>query len=95
MIGAAAYHFFLALLNKGADHTNKLLHLRQEWRGQFNSIDIHAVHATRAPLPSKPYQGKRVAASPVRPQLLSSAVFSCLLHRRLIRTHYLIFSHTQ
>ena len=24
---------------------------------------------------------------PVRPQLLSSAVFSCLLHRRVIRTH--------
>ena len=54
VIGAAAYHFFQALLNKGADHTNNLLHLRQEWRGQFDSIDIHAVHATRAPLPSKP-----------------------------------------
>ena len=23
VIGAAAYHFFHALLNKGADHTNK------------------------------------------------------------------------
>ena len=54
MIGAAAYHFFLALLNKGADHTNNSLHLSQEWRGQFDFINIHAVHASSAPLPSKP-----------------------------------------
>ena len=31
----------------------------------------------------------------VRPQLLSSAVFSCLLHRRVIRTHYFIFNTTE
>ena len=95
MIGAAAYHFFLALLNKGADHTNNSLHLSQEWRGQLDFINIHAVHASRAPLPSKPWQGKRVVASPVRPQLLSSAVFSCLLHRRVIRTDDVFFNHTQ
>ena len=34
-------------------------------------------------------------ASPVRPQLLSSALFSCLLHRRVIRTHDLTFNNTQ
>ena len=38
----------------GADHTINSLRLRQEWRGQFDSIDIRAVHATCAPLPSKP-----------------------------------------
>ena len=54
MIGAAASHFLLALVNKGADPTINLLRISQEWRGQFDSIDIHAVHATRAPLPSKP-----------------------------------------
>ena len=57
MIGAAASHFFLALLNKGADPTINLLRLSQEWRGQFDSINIHAVHATCAPLPSEPEQG--------------------------------------
>ena len=45
--------FFLALLNKGADPTINLLRLSQEWRGHFDSIDIHPVHATCAPLPSK------------------------------------------
>ena len=54
MIGAAASLFFLALLNKGADPTIDSLHLSQEWRGQFKSTDIHALHATCAPLPSKP-----------------------------------------
>ena len=49
--------FFLALLNKGADPKFNLLRLSQEWRGQFDSIDIHAVQATCAPLPSKPQQG--------------------------------------
>ena len=32
--------------------------------------------------------------SPVTPQLLSSAVFSCLLHRRVFRTHDVFFNHT-
>ena len=54
MIGAAASVFFLALLNRGADPTINQLRLSQEWRGQFDSIDIYAVHATCAPLPSKP-----------------------------------------
>ena len=54
MIGVAASLCFLALLNKGADPTIIQLRLSQEWRGQFDSIDIHAVHATCAPLPSKP-----------------------------------------
>ena len=34
-------------------------------------------------------------ASPVRPQLLSSAVFSCLIHRRVARTHDMFFNNTQ
>ena len=38
----------------GADHTINSLRLSQEWRGQFDSIDIRAVHATCAPSPSKP-----------------------------------------
>ena len=33
-------------------------------------------------------------ASPVRPQLLTSAVFSCLLHRRVVRTHDMFFNNT-
>ena len=32
---------------------------------------------------------------PVRPKLLSSAVFSCLLHRRVIRTRDFIDSNTK
>ena len=47
------YPIFLPQLNRGADHTINGLRLSQEWRGQFDSIDIRAVHATRAPLPSK------------------------------------------
>ena len=54
MINAAACLFFLALLNKGADPKINLLRLSQEWRGQFDSMDIHTVHATCAPLISKP-----------------------------------------
>ena len=38
----------------GADHTINCLRLSQEWRGQFDSINIRAVHATCAPFPSKP-----------------------------------------
>ena len=54
VIGAAAVLFFLALLNKGADPTINQLRDSQEWQGQFDSNDIHAVHATCAPFPSKP-----------------------------------------
>ena len=46
--------FFPALLNKSADHTNKKLRLCL-WQGQeSDSIDICAVHAPRALLPSRP-----------------------------------------
>ena len=41
----------------GADHTITKLYLSQEWRGQSDIFDIHAVHANRALLPSKPCQG--------------------------------------
>ena len=51
VIGAAA--FFYALLNKGADHTNKELRLCLWQSRESDFIDICAVHA-RAPLPSKP-----------------------------------------
>ena len=54
MIGAAASLFLLALLNKGADPTINYLRLSQEWQGPFDSIDLHAVHATCALSPSKP-----------------------------------------
>ena len=37
----------------GANHTINKLHLSQEWRGQSNIFDIHAVHATSALLPCK------------------------------------------
>ena len=54
VIGAAAYACFPALLNKGADYTNNQLRLCL-WQGQeSDSIDICAVHAPRALLPSKP-----------------------------------------
>ena len=48
------YPIFLPQLNRGTDHTINGLRLSQEWQGQFDSIDIRAVHATCAPFPSKP-----------------------------------------
>ena len=48
------YPIFLPKLNRGAAHTINWLRLSQEWRWQFDSMDIRAVHATRAALPSKP-----------------------------------------
>ena len=38
----------------GADHIIKKLRLSQEWHAQPDIFNIHAVHAKRAPLPSKP-----------------------------------------
>ena len=43
-----------AQIKTGADHTTNKLYLSQEWQGQSNIFDIHAVHANRALLPSKP-----------------------------------------
>ena len=37
-----------------ADHTNNKLRLSQEWRARADILNIHAVHAKRALLPSKP-----------------------------------------
>ena len=45
---------FSAQAKTGADHTINILYLSQEWRGQSDIFDIHAVHANRALLPSKP-----------------------------------------
>ena len=36
----------------GADHTINKLHLSQEWQGQSDIFDIHAVQANGALLPS-------------------------------------------
>ena len=74
VIGAAA--FFLCPAKQGRRSHKQVTPLRLWQRRESDFIDICALHA-RAPLPSKPLQGKRVVASPVRPQLLSSAVFSC------------------
>ena len=48
---------FSAQAKTGADHRINKLHLSQEWRGQSDIFDIHAVHANRALLFSKPLQG--------------------------------------
>ena len=45
---------FSAHAKKGADHTINKLHLSREWRGRLDFFIIHAVHANRALLPSKP-----------------------------------------
>ena len=45
---------FSAQAKKGADHIINKLYLSSEWRGQSNLFIIHAVHANRALLPSKP-----------------------------------------
>ena len=37
---------FLAQAKTGADHTNNKLPLSQEWRGQSDLFNIHAVQAT-------------------------------------------------
>ena len=51
--------FFHALLKEGADHTKqKSPPLPNLWQSrESDSIDICAVHAKRALLPSKPWQG--------------------------------------
>ena len=36
---------FSARAKTGADHTINKLHLSQEWQGQSDFLDIHAVHA--------------------------------------------------
>ena len=72
---SATFHFS-AQAKKGADHTNAKLCLSQEWRGQSDIIIIHAVHTDRALLPSKPDR-ETCGDVTVRPQSLSSAVFSC------------------
>jgi hypothetical protein len=74
VIGAAA--FFLCPAKHGRRSHKQVTPLRLWQSKESDFIDICALH-TRALLPSKPLQGKRVVASPVRPQLLSSAVFSC------------------
>ena len=46
--------------------------------------------------PSPPSPSRETCCDvPVRPQLLCSPVFSCLLHRRVIRTHDFIFNTTR
>ena len=74
VIGAAA--FFLCPAKQGRRSHKQVTPLSLWQSRESDFIDICALHA-RAPLPSKPLQGKCVVASPVRPQLLSSAVFSC------------------
>ena len=50
---SATLHFS-AHAKKGADHTINKLYLSREWQGQSDHFNIHAVHANRALLPSKP-----------------------------------------
>ena len=45
---------FSAQAKTGAVHTINKLQLSGEWRVQSDSFDIHAMHAHRALLPSKP-----------------------------------------
>ena len=46
---------FVAVLKHAAQlTTNNKLCLSLEWRGQSDLINIHAVHAKRSLLPSKP-----------------------------------------
>ena len=45
---------FLAQLNWAQLREINKLHLSQKWQGQSDFINIHAVHADRALLPSKP-----------------------------------------
>ena len=45
---------FSAHAKTGTDHKINKLYLSREWRGQSDIFDIHAVHANRALLPSKP-----------------------------------------
>ena len=63
VIGAAAVAFgnfgffcpsYSPQAKKGADYTINKLYLNREWRGQSDLIVIHAVHANKALLPSKP-----------------------------------------
>ena len=41
----ATFEFF-ARAKTGADHTINKLPVSQEWRGQSDLFDLHAVHAT-------------------------------------------------
>ena len=71
VIGAAAIDFFYALLNKGADHTNKKLRLCLWQSRESDSINICAVHAKEHSFPPSPSRETRCGV-PVRPQTLSS-----------------------
>ena len=78
MIGAVAIDFFHALLNQGADHRNKELRLFLWQSRESDSINICAVHANEHSFPPSPSKETRFGV-PVRPQTLSSSVFSCNL----------------
>ena len=61
--------------------------------GEGSSTPSTSALCTPPVRPSPPSPSReRWSDVPVRPQLLSSAVFSCLLHRRVIRTHDIIFN---
>ena len=70
---------FSAQANTGADHTIHKLYLNQEWRGQSDIFDIHAVHANQSTPSLGPLTGKRIVASLLghsRLVVLCSLVFS-------------------
>ena len=64
--------------------------------GEGSSTPSTSVLCTPPVRPSPPSPNRETRCDvPVRPQLLSSAVFSCLLHRRVNRTRDLIDSNTK
>ena len=78
VIDAAAIYFFPALLNKGADHTNKKVCLCLWQSRESEYIDICAVHAKEHFFPPGPSR-ETGCGVPARPQTLSSSVLSCNL----------------
>ena len=64
--------------------------------GEGSSTPSTSARCTPPVRPSPPSPSReRCCDVPVRPQLFNSAVFSCLLHRRVIRTHDFIFNTTR
>ena len=76
---------FLPQLNRGAGH--KSIDRASARSGEGSSTSSTSALWTQQEHPFPPSPSRETCCDvPVRPQLLSSAVFSCLLHRRVIRT---------
>ena len=85
---------FLPQPNGGADH--KSMDCASARNGEGSSTSSTSALCTQQEHPFPPSPSREMCCDvPVRPQLLSSDVFSYLLHRRVIRTRDIFDSNTK